>query len=157
MADTFKLNDIDIRIDDIDPDEYYIEIRSIWSDGRSDDYVVDDPNTLKEFLIELKEDQDGDQLSRLTPEQRQRYDRFTTETVCRCDGSCGVICWFDLQDRDYWLEEVAAAGVGIAWVWMLGDDLAGPEGSAVLTEFNTVSDEGSGLAGEIWRQVEWGW
>jgi len=66
-----------------------------------------------------------------------------------------VICWFDLQNRDHWLDEVSPDGVDIEWVWMLGDDVRGPDGSGFLSEFNTVIDEGPGLAGEIWRQVEW--
>jgi len=60
VTNTFDLSDIDFDIDDLDPGECYIEVRVIWSDGRSDDHDVDDPNTLKVFLIELKEDQDGD-------------------------------------------------------------------------------------------------
>jgi hypothetical protein len=155
MTDTFDLSDADIDLDDIEPDEYYIEIRAISSDGTSDDFVVDDPNDLQTFLTDLKADQDADRLSKLTAQQRERYDRFASESECRCDGSCSEICWFDLQDRDQWLNEVAPTGIDIEWVWMLGDDIRGPEGSGFLTEFNTVIDEGPGLARDIWRQVDW--
>jgi len=155
MTDTFIHGDVDFDTDEIDRDEWYIEIREIWTDSTSEDYVVDDTNTLKEFLSDLKKGHDDAVLARLTPEQREHYDRFAEETERRCDGSCNEICWYDLQDRDHWLNEVAPNGVDIQWLWMFGDDVQGPGGSSFLSESNTVIDEGPGLAGEIWRQVEW--
>jgi hypothetical protein len=156
VTESFTLKDIDVEVDDIDQDEWYIEIREISSDGTSETYIVHDPNDLEWFLADLKSGQDGKRLSGLTPEQVERYHRFEEETECRCDGSCNEICWYDLSEQERWLDEVAPNGVDIEWVWMLGDKVRGPEGSSFLTEFNTVIDEGPGLAGVIWHQVWWG-
>ena len=90
-----------------------------------------------------------------TSEQRDRYDRFEVETECRCDGSCSEICWFDLSEQERWLDEGAPNDSAIEWVWMFDDKTRGPEGSSFLTAYNTVIDEGTGLAGDIWQQVWW--
>jgi hypothetical protein len=154
MTTDITLKDVDASDEDVQ--EFTLLVRALYGDGTSETHELDNPDTwdIRKLLIELKSNDDAARIELLSPAQRQTYDRFETESECRCDGSCNWICWHDMMDRERWLDETTPGGVLIDWQWEINGPTRGPSGSDSVGDTNTVIDEGPGLAGEIRGQVD---
>ncbi len=150
----FTLGDIDRSDEDWAFDG--LELRMLHADGSSDTRDLSSPDTeLRNFLRAAWDSNAERRAARLLPEQQVTYRQFSDESQCRCGGSCsGDICWYDMLDREAWLDEHSPGGVMVDWRWTAETGNTGPSGSAFLTDYDTRGGEDPGIDHDILGAID---